>query len=170
MTSNVLVVDWHDCLEDYTSAFLFFLQKKGVIIHTDDIDTSFSFMGIPDNYFVEFENSNSYRNLETIKGARKAIDILGEHFRIYCVSSSPGVIPMRYQLKFRFPKIVDFFYAKPKKNLITSLNALWIIDDQIPNLEVDCRAFAFSRPWNKTWTGNRGNWEEIIQYFETYVF
>lgn len=157
----LLIVDWHDVLEDYTTPFLEFLKTKNIFIDVNSITKNFIFMGVSHEHFVAFEENLG--DLEILPGAREAIEKLSQRYRIICVSASKAVERYQFQLKFKYPHIEKFLYAEPKNVIIHELGASVFIDDQIPHLEkVECRKIAFSKPWNKDWQGERGNWEEIL--------
>ena len=158
----ILIVDWHDTLEDYTNPFLKFLETKGIDIKVDEIQESFIMHGVPDNYFTEFENKLD--DLVMIEDARESIEKLSEKYRIICVSASKAIERYQYQLKFKYPYIEKFLYGKPKSVIIHEIGGSIFVDDQIPHLNGSpCRSIAFTQPWNRTWQGERGNWKEIIE-------
>ena len=160
----IIAVDWHDVLEDYTTPFLLFLETKGIIIKRDEIRESFILHGVDRKYFDEFEELDGFRKLPIIEGAREGIAHLSREHKIYCVSASKRVERDKYLLKFKFPLITDFYYAKSKGDFLNEIGARMLIDDQIPHLRTFEKgiAYAFSQEWNRDWQGLRGSWKEII--------
>ena len=182
-------IDLDDVIVSIVSPFIDFYNKKyGKNVSFEDMKTyNFWECGIGKTrkeaikFTDEFFNSEEFKLVPLIKGARKSIDLLSKKFQIYILTGRKKryIETTKEFVKQNFPDIpIEVYHSgdyyigqdKTKVEFCKELGIRIIVEDSLENA-INCskeniKVFLIDRPWNQGKTNGNikrvQDWEDIL--------
>jgi 5'(3')-deoxyribonucleotidase len=170
---KVFFADKDDVLLFYSREFKKWAKTEhGLDLDLQKVTRSFTEQGVPEAWFTEFAHTPEYNRLKPMPGAVQAIRALSHSYQIKVVTSAPSDAVTRtaiYKNLEIFKEIDEIIFSSDKGKVAADFNAAYLVDDQLRFLEqikAPCIPIAYSRPWNRSFDGLRGDWMQILHFVE----
>lgn len=160
-----LFLDLDDILAAYTVRFIDFAATCGVTIEWNNIQGSFSQMGLPIELFDGFYQSDYFKAMPRVKGAKAGVAHLSEYFNLAILTSRPIELktPTLEWLSHNFPNYSHkVIFSRNKGEVCKTFEAWGLVDDQIRYAEQVENSFVLAYPWNRDWRGKKAfSWDSL---------